>query len=335
MMTKKKLTNAQQEVIAQIKRLYRRGEPLNITAVKRRHLELILKTYKTSRFWGWKRALEDAGIDYSMINVELADHVVCNICGFKGRRLEGHIRAAHGMLPRKYRKMFPHADLVCDEIKAKQFCGSSKMPEQGIPHWEPLWTQEYILDRFAELHRMGEPLNPDSLIKKEPRLYSRAQEYFKTLDTVLEIIGLDPKKVRLFARKKKWTREMVIKALCQRVLMGQPVNSTALRESVRSLLGAAEKLFGSYDAALKAAGLDPKKFRKYPVWEKKYKTREDVIYAIQYRTKDGLPINDRGVAKGKHKNVALYSKGRRLFGSWKAAVKAAGFNYDEISLAKV
>jgi hypothetical protein len=75
------LTNDQRAILNKIKELYHRREPLNIAAVKRRRPKLLSRVYSIRPFWGWKRALQDAGIDYSWIKVELLDTVRCQICG--------------------------------------------------------------------------------------------------------------------------------------------------------------------------------------------------------------------------------------------------------------
>ncbi|HEY8670853.1 MAG TPA: hypothetical protein VIL63_08445 [Terriglobales bacterium] len=75
------LSAEQRNIIRQIQRLDARRFPLNISAVKRSHPKLIEQVYKVRPFWGWKRALEDAGLSYSQINVELREYVDCKICG--------------------------------------------------------------------------------------------------------------------------------------------------------------------------------------------------------------------------------------------------------------
>ena len=80
-MTERKLTKAQRAVVSRIKTLHNKGAPLNITAVRRHSHELLRAAYGTTRFWGWRAALADAGIDYARIRCELQDFAVCRICG--------------------------------------------------------------------------------------------------------------------------------------------------------------------------------------------------------------------------------------------------------------
>jgi len=72
-------------IIREIERLHARRESLNITAVKRNHPDLIKRVYRVRPFWGWKRALEDAGLDYSTINTELLTSIAKSAARISGR----------------------------------------------------------------------------------------------------------------------------------------------------------------------------------------------------------------------------------------------------------
>ena len=95
-----------------------------------------------------------------------------------------------------------------------------------------------------------------------------------------------------------------------------------------ALLSAAtqKKRFGSWDEALKAAGLKPKNVRKYEYWDAKRVKTE-----IRKLVRKGIALNRRTLedvfprlpnAAGSH------------FGSWGNAVTAAGFKYDKIVLRR-
>ena len=47
-----KLTPRQAQLVRQIQRLHLRGEPLNITAVKRQHPKLMERVYAVQPYWG-------------------------------------------------------------------------------------------------------------------------------------------------------------------------------------------------------------------------------------------------------------------------------------------
>src|SRR5712692_7154500 len=100
---------SQRNIIRDIQRLDARRAPLNISAVKRSHPKLIERVYAVRPFWGWKRALEDAGLDYAKINVELRDYVDCKICGRDFGALQYHLISQHQTTPQDYRHEYPGA----------------------------------------------------------------------------------------------------------------------------------------------------------------------------------------------------------------------------------
>ena len=100
------------KIIETIQRLHSSGEPLNISAVKRSHPELIRSVYDAVPFRGWKRALEDAGIDYFKIKVELEDVIKCELCGNSFRALSPHLMGRHQVQPCEYLMDYPGTELV-------------------------------------------------------------------------------------------------------------------------------------------------------------------------------------------------------------------------------
>ena len=316
------------KLAAEIKWLHNKREPLNITAVRENHPALLLDAYRGQPFLGWKGALELAGLDYSKIKVELPKHVACKICGMKRKALHEHIRFCHQMSPREYVEMHRGAPLASDAFKA--LCAS---PGHGVmPQWEPVWSPEYVLDRLNEFHKAGIRLNPSNIEQKEDVCYHWALRFFKKWDVVLEGLGLNPDTERKATAKTHWTKESLVREVRRLRLKGHEVNWRAMFESHRYVTYAALKLFGAYDNLLKAAGFSPASVRKLPVCQVPYKTMGDVISGICRRKVKELPLNYQGVAKGASRDLPLYNKARRLFGTWQKAIEAAGMNYDKVIL---
>jgi len=330
------LSSAQERVVIEIRRLHAQAKPLNISAVRDHSPRLLDRVYTVKPFWGWKRALVAVGLSYDTIHIRWKNKVLCRECGVRRRSLVKHLLHHHGMSSESYRKRHPGAQVVSIE-HVYRWRGLHDLRQAGdsnviIPHWEPNWTPEYVLDRLDELNRRGVLLNPARIEREETSLYMAARKYFKNWDTALRLIGLLPDRVRLVARKTHWTARDVIGALRQRMKAGQVLNWTAVMSQHRSLGAAARKHFGSYDRALKSAGLDPNKIRKLPVPNGLYKSKVDVIAEIRRRRLFERPLNYVSVVKGEHKNIALYQKARRLFGSWQAAIKAAGLTYGDVAV---
>src|SRR3954464_2991589 len=61
--------------------------------------------------------------------------------------------------------------------------------------------------------------------------------------------------------RRRWSRRAVLAALADRRARGQPLHSSAVVADEEPLLGAARRLFGSWNDALRAAHIDPEQVR--------------------------------------------------------------------------
>ena len=331
------IPSEKRRIIRRILKLHAGGEPINITAVKRSRPNLIAKAYEIKPFWGWKQALEDAGIDYADIRVHLMDHVTCHICNESFRCLGTHIHRIHGCDADEYRIDYPEADLLCEELRANLMrigaSRPSKSPRLALPHWEPLWTPEYVLDRTAELYRRNIPVNHEHLSKAEP-IVSHGIQFFGSWDNVLVRVGLDPEEIRLSSSPRRLDAKGVIKGILQRQRAGLPLAAMALTSGPYtdfSLHRQAREHFGSWRGAKRAAGLD--KTTSYGR-VLRFPTPESVCKEIRRRRKEGLPLEFKAMHKAPLGDRRLINIARTVFGSWSKAVTAAGLDYSTITQRK-
>lgn len=155
---------SKKQITSQIKRLFLKRQPLNISAVKRSHPQLIESAYARIPFWGWRAALEDSDVEYSSINTELLDFVTCKICDQRMKALGGlHLEHRHSIQPSEYVAEFPGAEMRSEAQRA--YKPKAKLI---MPHWEPLATPEYILDRIAYFHSQGIEVNQRNILLNEP-----------------------------------------------------------------------------------------------------------------------------------------------------------------------
>src|SRR5438128_542172 len=187
------LTRAQKSIVREIRALHVRRAPLNISPVKRSQPKLIERVYAVRPYWGWKRALEDAGLSYAKINTELKDYVDCRICGRDFGSLPFHL-ITHNISPADYARDYPDAEMFCEKTRAKFTHSQAGRYKRGsaMPHWEPIWTPEYVLDRIAELQRQKLPLNYDWMEQHEKALTGHAIRHFGSWDDALRRVGLAP-----------------------------------------------------------------------------------------------------------------------------------------------
>ena len=110
-----------------------------------------------------------------------------------------------------------------------------------------------------------------------------------------------------------------IKRLCR---SGTPLNYSAVRRSHGRLLARACRQFGSWDAALQAAGLDHEKIRRCPCWSKK-----EICEQLRDLHKKRLFPDIRTLSE---KYPKLFWACCRHFGGGLAALQAAGIDYEQL-----
>lgn len=129
-------------------------------------------------------------------------------------------------------------------------------------------------------------------------------------------------------KKTKWSNEKIIEEIKKLHEAGEPLTVKHTAKNYSALYSAALRYFHSWADAVEATGIDydairrasrREAIRKITKWNK-----ERVIEEIKMIPKADLWF----VYKN---NIALHSAARREFGSWKKAVEAAGYDYEEIN----
>ncbi|MEO8197859.1 MAG: hypothetical protein ABI689_14175 [Thermoanaerobaculia bacterium] len=228
------------------------GMPLNITAVRRSAPEILQTAFAIRPFWGWRRAIEAAGLSYDRIAIELLDFVRCEDCGWTRRSLTLHLWKQHGFEAGDYLREYPGAQVHAETMRARLLSSVG-----FAPHWEPLWSDEYVLDRVSCYGENGASLNVKSVTQADSALVGMAKLRFGSWDEVLRRLGLDPDEVRIVERQKRYSRAALLAAIRARYSSGAPMNAAAVARESSPIWNASRKLFKSYQKALAAAGLDP------------------------------------------------------------------------------
>jgi hypothetical protein len=126
------------------------------------------------------------------------------------------------------------------------------------------------------------------------------------------------------APRRRWTEARVIKALLELDRRGVPISQRGLIEAGEQQLVQAINYFGGLRRARRVAGLPPPARR----WSPSLLGPEEVVAEILRRQQDGEPLASSQVP------LALQYAGQRSFGSWRAAITAAGLDYDAIRLTR-
>jgi hypothetical protein len=173
------------------------------------------------------------------------------------------------------------------------------------------WTRERVIREILSREAAGQKLTASRTGGVDSKLYQAGACVFGSWRNALRAAGISPARARM---KDRWPCEKILARIVALSQREQPLNPAELRDKYRGLVRAAEVQFGTWPKAVAAAGVGPIVLRRASRW-----TRDGVIRAILARALENAPLKSRTV-----RPRSLFEAGRRLFGSWRAAVAAAG-----------
>ena len=184
------------------------------------------------------------------------------------------------------------------------------------------WNRAKIITRLRELCGQRRSLRHGAIMRSDSGFCRAASLTFGSWCNALVAAGINPQSICRFSQ---WDRSSIVEAILLRAVRGEALGSTTVRP--RSLRSAAAKEFGSWSAALIAAGLEPGCYiRQRTIAQKKGRkggwTKERVRKAILQRHALGLPLFGNAVLRDDRR---LFSAGRTWFKSWSRALAYAGF----------
>lgn len=120
------------------------------------------------------------------------------------------------------------------------------------------------------------------------------------------------------------SREDVIRRLVERDLQDRELSEETAERDSPDLHAAACEHFGTWETALKYAGVrDIARKRDRPRKQRSQYSRDQVTKEIRELCLDGYNLTATRV---RQRELRLYSAARRLFGTWRDAVRAAGID---------
>ncbi len=183
------------------------------------------------------------------------------------------------------------------------------MLKAGLPTTpQRRWNKVRIIRAIQQRHAAGELLC--RTWREDKPLFRAAVTWFGNWEPAMVAAGFDP------IRRERWSKQRVIERL---QVWRERTRETNLRQSAPNLAGAASRLFGSLEVALKVADV---------VGTPRHWTDERVIEEIQQRYVRGQPKHIQGLG-----DIRLALAAKRRFGSWANAVAVAGLA-DRIPIAK-
>ena len=181
-----------------------------------------------------------------------------------------------------------------------------------------VWDKAEILSTLKKLHKQGADLSYNAMSRKMQPLISAAAYHFGSYRIAVDQAGIDYSE---FVRRPRWNKTAIIKLIKQARRASEPLHWSSVSKR-RDELGKAAfaslqpRLFGSWDRALHAAGLDAGRqstgIRKW--------TRESVVSELKTRFRESDALNSGAVQKD---DPGLHAAAVRHFNAFDHALQAA------------
>lgn len=187
------------------------------------------------------------------------------------------------------------------------------------------WTAEAILERIRQLHTEGEDLSHSAAKRKHQYLVVVAisPRFFGSWRAAVEAAGIDYQEV---SKHEYWSRERIVQRISKLHADGESLSHEEAKRSHGALVSAASspRYFGSWGAAVSAAGLDYNEVRKINRWNS-----ENIIKTIRRLAAEGQSVSSTAMRQLGHRGLLEAAARPDRFGSWEAAVEAAGVSLEE------
>ena len=188
----------------------------------------------------------------------------------------------------------------------------------------PRWTRETILGEILYRYETQQDLSYSGLTRENLPLLRAAARHFGSYPLAVAAAGLDYDALR---RYKNWTNERIVERLQELAQQDADLSWRHVSTKLDPTLAAAavkRHHFGSWRAALEAAGLDYDLIRRYHDWDE-----NEVVRRIRERHSTGKPLHAKALER---EDTALITAARRRFPAWHTSLVAAGLDYTEIVL---
>jgi hypothetical protein len=294
-----------ERVLAELRRRARDGRPL---APSRLGVAFALAV--RHRFGTWDRAMRRAGLDPEAHRLTRRWDAARIAAAIRDRRA-AHQPISASAVEREdyglYRAAFrEHRNWG----RALRAAGLDPREHREPPKWSLDRAREWISASRAAGRPITTRLVPPGLVRRVGR------DADLTWVEFVESLGIRYPGPH---SRRDWTDAKVLAEIRERRRRGLPLNRNSVAENGQSLTHQARNRFGSWDGALRAAGIVPEEVRRHRTW-----TRADVLAAIRSRHSAGRPMD---YASANADASRLVGAAQRMFpSSWARALKAAGLD---------
>lgn len=248
------------------------------------------------------------------------DSVRCRLCGRWFRTISwSHLAKEHGTATvDEYKERFSLVYVAAEELR------------QRLSDIGTRWTPKVVLREIKQRHRLGKSLHHGVVCDEAGGLRLAAASHFGSWGNAVEQAGFDYAAVCREGKVLVWTKERIVKEIRRYRRSRTALNTMAIILHDRNLYSAGRKYFGSWRAAIEAAGMD---YDEIKVRRMNY-TLEEIKSALQRLHKSGRLLLAMEMKKNpKHKT--LYTSCVTHYGNFQKAVEAAGIDYHAFRAAKL
>src|SRR4051794_12725073 len=187
-----------------------------------------------------------------------------------------------------------------------------------------IWDKQNILQKLRQMHKSGKDLSYNAMCRTMQPLLSASAYHFGSYRKAIEKSGIDYAEVM---RRPRWTKPLIIGLIKQAKRKGEDLHWSAVTRRRDELARAAfaslqPRLFGRWDRALHAAGLDADEVSQYRSWD-----RNSVLFDLKQRYRDREPLNSGTVQQ---EEPALHAAAVRHFGNYEKALRGAGIEPEKV-----
>lgn len=188
------------------------------------------------------------------------------------------------------------------------------------------WTPTRVLEEIRTLADHGADLSHRAVREHHQYLVVAAADFFGSWGEAVKAAGLNYEEIR---KQESWTKAKVIRRIRELAAQGEDLSYGAVlrNHSALAAAGSNHRYFASWGAAIEAAGLNYEEVRRHRApW-----SRERIIATIRElhaRGEDLISTNIRALG---YRTMEYAARKPSNFGSWRAAVEAAGFDFDEVT----
>jgi hypothetical protein len=187
-----------------------------------------------------------------------------------------------------------------------------------------IWNKDEIVSALRKLNRRGSDLSYNALARKKQSLVSAAAYHFGSYRKAVEKAGIDYAEV---TRRPRWNKAAIINLIKKAKREDEDLHWSAVTARGDELAKAAfaslqPRLFGSWDRALHAAGLDADEVNRYRKW-----TKETISAELRQRFRDHEPLNSGAIQR---EDPGLHAAAVRHFSSYDDALRAAKLDPEKV-----